>query len=525
MRAVADGFGVRWIVVDASDAVGKMGTIAIRKEEVDMRLVLGAVLVACVAAAVIVWMRRPKKRGVGFREYVKNPAIRKSMNDAFAARERAIERLKQVPPAKLVARLLDDDWIAPSRAIREVGPAVVPALIAAIGDKRFRVRVDSTGKAPKSALFHRSEPLETVLDCLGAYAPAQAVPHVAPLVRDPNKRVRKAAALLLGEIGVDACVEPLAVCCKDEDDYVRSYAMMGVLRALEAGRVTEGFRAGMYQAIVPLLSIRDSTVSGDAPRCLLGLDRAAAIELMTRAENFRPGVVGLRYVLTAFREKHVRVEESQLLSLAEALEPKAQEYPEDYQLSEVVRLIAREDSPVATAMLRRMATSPSMRVREAALQGMAERLGIVEPLPVVWRAIDAHGWERITPAQRHVAAVRDFVDQVNNGGVSQYFVNSYGAQWRYAEEGLRAMGSDVWLSVLRRAVEKFGPDGPSTDHDVRHEQLAKLETEEEDVFGELTSELYADKRAIDELLWQYILKHPSDFKATGLVDQSERDTP
>ncbi len=473
-----------------------------------------ALLLAGLAAGL--WIRARSKRdgAPGFREWVRNPEIRESMGDVFAARDRAVADLVTLPPADLVAMLLEEDFDLPRRAIEESGPKVVPGLLAALEDPRFRVKVPPEVKARTHVLSSRSEPLETVLRCLVEHAPVAALPRVAPLVRDADEDIRRAAARLLGAIGTDACVESLMIACEDEKDFVRSSAMSGVAQAVETGRATAGFRAGAYRAILPLLYRRDRTVSGDAPRCLLALDRAAAIKVMTRPENLVAGVEGLQYVLRALREAKVSVDEGALLKLAESLEGQLKEYPAEYVVAEVAMLLARANSPAAEAMLRRCATSPSAKVRDAVFEGLAERAGIVDPYGYAFGQLDALGWERITPAQRHVLAVRQYIDQVNNGGFSQYFVNSPGGNWRLAEVGLSEMGSTVLLSILRRAVAKFGDASPSEDDDVRHRQLAKLVKQQgDDVFSELDSALYKDEEFAESLLWRYILKHPSDFKS------------
>lgn len=428
-------------------------------------------------------------------------------------RDRAVGRLTAQPPAALVWMLLEEEFGFAQRAIKEAGPRVVPALVAALDDPRFHVKVRPEVNERAHVFEQRSAPLESLLDCLYEYAPAEAAAKVAPLINDVDDDIRKAAARVIGAIGTDACVEPLARCCQDRDDSVRLFAVYGVDRALRLGRMTDGFRAGAYRAMLPLVSQRGSA-AGHAARCLLTLDRSAAVKVMTRPANLVAGVEGLHDVLRALREADVQVDHRPLLKLVDSLETRAGEYPNAYVLSEALRLLARTQSPDAEATLQRCAGSPSGQVREAALQGMAERKGIIDPFNYAWAELEARGWDRLEPAQRDVLAVREYLAQVSNGGLSQYFVNSTGSRWRLAEVGLREIGSAVLLSVLRRAVEKFGVEAPSEVDAVRHRQLAAVVRQGgDDVFRELDDVQHKDEEFVESLLWLHILRHPSEFRS------------
>ena len=452
--------------------------------------------------------------GVGFREWVRNPKHRLRMRDMFAERDEVVSQLSKLPPDELVALLLEDDFDVPKRAVEAAGPRVVPALIAALSDERFQ-RPTSPQQQEKAHVFsRRSRPMVTVLECLTEFAPREAVPLVAPMTRDSDEDVRKHVALLVGAVGADECVEPLMVWCQDEDDHARDYAIMGVLRAIRAERVSEAFRAGAFRAIEPLLYRRDQTVSGDTPQCLLGLDRSRAIAIMTAAENLRPDRQGLQYVLRALRESNVAVGEEHLLNLISALEGVADKYPNEYILEEAILLLARVESNAAEQAIRQAASSSSPKVREASARALAVRLGVCDPFGFAWKQLDALDWERITPNQRHVLAVREYIDEVCNGGLSQYFVNPSGARWKDALAGLRDIGATSEAQTLEKATALFGANGPSADVDQRHRQLARLvKSCGDDVFSACEMELYSKHADVEVLLLRFIMQHADEFKA------------
>lgn len=454
-----------------------------------------------------------RSRNIGFREWVRNPKLRLQMNDIFADRDRVVSQLSKLPPDELVALLIEDDFDVPQRAVEAAGPRVVPALIAALSDDRFRRPTLPQQQEKTHALSRRSCPLVTVLECLTEFAPREAVSLIAPMTRDPDEDVRKSVSMLVGAIGADECVEPLLVCCQDEDDYVRSYAMMGVQRAIKAKRVSEAFRAGAFRAIEPLLYRRDMTVSGEAPQVLLSLDPSRATNIMTAAENLRPDRESLQYVLRALREANVPVGEEQLLNIVSTLEGVANKYPNEYILKETLMLLARVDSSAAEQAIRKAASSSSPKVREASAHALAARLNVGDPFGFAWKQLDVHGWERITSNQRCVLAVRIYIDEVCNGGLSQYFVNPSGARWRDALIGLRTIGAASDAQALEKATAVFGADGPSVDDDQRHAQLARVVKKHGDkVFAVCEKELYGRHADVEVLLLHFIVKYADEFR-------------
>ncbi|NLE59429.1 MAG: DMP19 family protein, partial [Planctomycetes bacterium] len=78
--------------------------------------------------------------------------------------------------------------------------------------------------------------------------------------------------------------------------------------------------------------------------------------------------------------------------------------------------------------------------------------------------------------------------------------------------GLRAIGARQDLELSQKAIEFFGPDGPSTDRNARHMQLAKVVKDDDEVFSPLESEFYEDKEDREVLLMRYIVEHEADFR-------------
>jgi HEAT repeat protein len=468
------------------------------------------------AILIVLWRRtgRGRDRLVGFLDYVRNPDLRAHMGDHLDELDRAVADLAQRPADELVELLLDDDGhFHVARAVEAAGPRTVPALIAAIGDPRFRKKTDPRVLERMHAVERRSEPLVTVLDCLAKFGPPEALPAVAPLVSDANDEVRRRAALVVGSTGADEALDLLRVSCADEDSYVRSYACTGTLRAIAAGRAAESFRAGAFDAIEPLIEL-ESFPSGnrEAFQCLLRLDKTRAAELLTRPEHLAAERPGVSESLDALLQADVVIEPTLLISLAEELEHTANEYARKCVMPSVLLHLARAGSDAAMQVIERATHSPTAEVREGAAKALTLRAGLTDPFGPTLEQLNEQGWRSLTEPQRLALAPRMLIWEVENGGFAQYFVNSSGDHWPDALEGLAEIGAAATRDLLQQATDHFGPDGPSTDRDVRHRQLAQLMKKKDKAFRSIEDAFYKDEDDREVLLLRYIVKHAQDFK-------------
>lgn len=104
----------------------------------------------------------------------------------------------------------------------------------------------------------------------------------------------------------------------------------------------------------------------------------------------------------------------------------------------------------------------------------------------------------LTPAERDFIIANVCLNESSNGGLMQYYENSYGENAHEAAEIFSRIGQPKAADLLAKANRLMGPKGPSTDQDERGEQLAALsdaaiETMEKcsDAFNEMADEVRA----------------------------------
>ena len=113
--------------------------------------------------------------------------------------------------------------------------------------------------------------------------------------------------------------------------------------------------------------------------------------------------------------------------------------------------------------------------------------------------------------QKVFSAIWAVESEVNNGGFSQYFINSSAESASFVVEALETIGAPKTASICSRAIATAFPTGlPATVEVIRSiaadfpdEILEKLET--------LDQEFFAYPHNLTDLLFAYVSRHPEEF--------------
>ena len=473
------------------------------------------IVVAIAATAAVILVLRSRTRNEwGFRDIVKNPKLWSNIEETGRAVDRAVEEAKQWNESQIstaVNRFLfevasSQEASADAKVLESLGPRVHPAVLQILSDASQRAKlVVATGKnLLPEAPFNRACRL------LGDTPPPDAAVRIAPFLDEPAKEIRKDAALVLGRIGTTEVVVPLRKAFADSDEYVRSYGLMGLQRAIKNHRLDEHCARELYEDIAQLVITGKNCDKSAA--LLLHTDQTRATQLFLSERLFTPSAPSLRETLEALADKCIAVPRDRLLTLIAGLEQGEMEYPKTYALGEALRLLGQQKLAGDRALLEARTSATEPRVAEGAAAGLIASFDLEGFEQRTRGQESAKGFSSLSPAQKHFIAALMYDGEVNNGGLSQYFFNSSGDYWRDALAGLEAMGFEERLAVLRQAIAKFGSDGPSPDRKRRQEQLAKLERKNDALFDALDDRYYKSKEVIDVLAKRYVLKNPDAFR-------------
>jgi Domain of unknown function (DUF4375) len=118
---------------------------------------------------------------------------------------------------------------------------------------------------------------------------------------------------------------------------------------------------------------------------------------------------------------------------------------------------------------------------------------------------------RQTVPQKVFSAIWELESEVNNGGFSQYFVNSSAETTPFIVEALKTVGAREAAAICERAIlAAFPAEIPSSEQAIRSaavdfpdEVLNQLENLDQEFFS------YPDD--LTDLLFRYVSKHPDEF--------------
>ena len=464
------------------------------------KAILAVVVIGIVAMVVLLaWRRKPS-----FREYVTGP-------EGFGAARRFKERQELTIPddvdgatiEKWVKQLLrgKDAGFAEDR-LKLAGQRAVPALLGALDEPQLH-----KSESP----FGTISPLCRVLRILETIRPREAIGAVTKLIEHEDEDVRKEAALTLGSIADAECIPGVQRALSDEDDYVRSYAMMGIRRAREAERGMPEFFDAMVDPLVRLLD-RDSMGASDAPHCLLAVAQERGVAAMLDERFFQAENRALVNILKALNDADAQIPKEWLHRLVDSCRGRQSEYPLSYTLGQALIALGRMKDGAAEKLAREFINAQESRVREDAALALCRYHGLGEPANVVYGREGEVGFENLTEPQKHVYCVNALKAEVDNGGFAQYFFNSAGDHTYLALEALKAIDAPDTAGLLQRANDLFGEKGPSRDRGQRVRQLSRMKRKHDAEFERLDSAFYEDPDHLGVRVCLYAIEHKVDFQ-------------
>jgi len=113
--------------------------------------------------------------------------------------------------------------------------------------------------------------------------------------------------------------------------------------------------------------------------------------------------------------------------------------------------------------------------------------------------------------QKVFSSVWAVESEVNNGGFSQYFLNSSAETAPFIAEALDTIGATKTATICRRAVERAFPNGlPATPNEISS-AAAEFPDELLADLDDIDGEFLAYPNDLTDLLFAYVCSHPEEF--------------
>jgi hypothetical protein len=113
--------------------------------------------------------------------------------------------------------------------------------------------------------------------------------------------------------------------------------------------------------------------------------------------------------------------------------------------------------------------------------------------------------------QKVFSSVFAIESEVNNGGFSQYFLNSSCETAGFVAEALDTIGAPQTADICRRAIAVAFPSGVPSDPDQISAAASAFSDDTEEKLAALDEEFLQYPHDLTELLFAYVSKHPEEF--------------
>ncbi len=113
--------------------------------------------------------------------------------------------------------------------------------------------------------------------------------------------------------------------------------------------------------------------------------------------------------------------------------------------------------------------------------------------------------------QKVFSAIWSVESEVNNGGFSQYFMNSSSETAGFVVEALEAIKAPRTADICRKAIAAAFPDGMPGEPDAISAAAADFTDEIEESLNSLDQEFYQYPHNLTDLLFAFVATHPEEF--------------
>ena len=479
--------------------------------------IVGAILVAAAVIALVQLIRSRTNRvqpEPGFRDFVKNPDLWQEMIAANQETNGLVHDASSWDSEQVASQVKRYVFATDTRRqlwglglqLRELSPKTNEVLLRILNDKALagRLAVLQQGDLLEDA------PVMRVCELFNGHMPLEAIGLLEPYVSHKSVEIRKACGHAIARSGLPEALPAIKQALADEDEYVRSYALRGVRKAIESGKLSNEIRSGVVADLERL--VNSELNAEDAARLMSQIDPVHAESFLLSDSVLDTQKHRLHEVLRVIGEFDFKIQRGTLNSLIDTYTVREMTYPNTYALGESLALLGKFRAPDDEQVLNKYGNHKESRVSEGAARGLLAFHKLEDSEERIWEQEQSGGWESLNKHQQMYVAVFWLDSEVNNGGHSQYFFNSFGDNWKLALDGLRAMGFEERLEIFDGVLSLFGSHEPFTDRDKRQNQLANTYTKHEKESDRFDSAWYQATENVKVFCARYVIQNADQFR-------------
>ncbi|MFN3160794.1 MAG: DUF4375 domain-containing protein [Rubinisphaera brasiliensis] len=450
----------------------------------------------------------------GYREFVKDPSLWDEMINAHeeaAATVADTSRWDEAQIAEEVERYVfspetkSDLWVL-ERQLIALSPKTNEALLGILSDNANEARLKQL--LPSDLLD--DAPVIRVCKLFDGNMPAEAIELLTPYLSHESNKIRQACILAVAESGLPEALPAIKRALADEDEYVRSFCLIGIKRAIESDKLSHEVGDGVIDDLDRLVT-SDLNVE-DSARLMAQIDPAHAQDFLLSEAVLHTDKRYLHEVLRVIGQFDFPIERAKVKSLLDTYAGLEMKFPNTYVLGELLALLGKFGDPDDEKTLEQFSNHEEEQVSYRAAQGLIAFHNLEEFQDRIWEQEKNGGWDALSKEQQMYQSVFLLDAEVRNGGHSQYFFNSTGNNWQIALDGLIAMRLKEHREIFEDVIELFGDQKPLTDRRKRQDQLAAIFSEHERAFNEFDSAYYEAKESVGVFLTRFVIQNADKFQ-------------
>ena len=473
------------------------------------------IIIICIFFAAKVLLGEDKNnKEWGFKDIVKDPSYWEKINESEKNFEKALEEALKWSD-KEISRFVDwflfgvevgDRFWNERKILLELGEKTHKRVLEVLQDKSFFKKLIEVKKIDRS----EEAPISRALKLLGHEPPHKVIPLLKPFLGVENEMIRRDTMFCIGKTGSPDSL-PLIIKALDDVEDVRTYTLMGLEYHLSRMK-SPTWEKGVFDEALKLFNKDLGSNSTKAGEVLYRCDPTRGEKLFQTDSYFTADNPMVYSVVSILFSHNVKVPRDQVLNLISGLQNKKIIYPYDNALGDTLNLLGLHQNKNDAQLIEKFMEHENEAVSEGASYALLSMYDLYSFDSKIWKIEEESGYAALNQFQKYYLACYMCDAEINNGGLAQYFLNSYSDNWKDALAGFKAMEDKERYEILKKAIDIFGKDGPSTARTTRNEELSKIYKKNDEAFDSLDDDYYDCKKAFGYTSSKFVISKPDSFK-------------
>lgn len=278
------------------------------------------------------------------------------------------------------------------------------------------------------------------------------------------------------------------------EKHVARLARLGALFALRESRADAAFKEYVWKNCMALLRSPSPPQEHEFISILAAVNPEETAKLLNSPEFLRTDHPLLMQILPTLNELKAPIPADFLVELLSAKVGES-EYRQGQIRSAALDGLVRQQVPQAAGIVEDILKNPDKHKESLVFSAWPARFklkGIVHLGEAAGHGYEAvkYKFENLPEKFRGMILVNSLDSEIRNGGLDQWYFNSYGCHAEETLKTLEEIGAVRHASIIAKANSQFGKSGPAKERDKVQAQLERLSEKSSELLSALSDQWY-----------------------------------